>query len=215
MRHRIAGNRINMPEPQRRAAFRNLIEGVVLHEKIKTTVARAKAVQSELERVIATALRGHRESRAFLLDAVKDQSVADQLWSLAGEAHFSLDTQVLTNEERLVAQKVPLRDEIRERYMRELDDRKARLLQLFNNNTDEARAGLTAARKARAVEVHARQVVSRRINNKYVIAKLFDTNFYDRYADRNGGYTRITKIGRRAGDGAEIAQLELVVKAAE
>jgi large subunit ribosomal protein L17 len=31
-----------------------------------------------------------------------------------------------------------------------------------------------------------------------------------RFADRNGGYTRIVKIGRRPGDGAETAYLELV-----
>lgn len=32
----------------------------------------------------------------------------------------------------------------------------------------------------------------------------------ERYKDRNGGYTRIVKIGTRQGDGAEIAQIELV-----
>ena len=46
MRHRIAGNRINMPEPQRRAAFRNMIDGLFIHEHIKTTEARAKAVRA-------------------------------------------------------------------------------------------------------------------------------------------------------------------------
>jgi large subunit ribosomal protein L17 len=32
----------------------------------------------------------------------------------------------------------------------------------------------------------------------------------DRYKDRNGGYTRIIKLGARVGDGAEIVQIELV-----
>ena len=43
MRHRVAGNRINMPEAQRRAAIRNLIDGLYTWEHITTTEARAKA----------------------------------------------------------------------------------------------------------------------------------------------------------------------------
>ena len=59
MRHRVAGNRINMPEPRRRAAIRSMIDGLYTHEHIHTTEARAKAVQGEAERLIATAIRGH------------------------------------------------------------------------------------------------------------------------------------------------------------
>ena len=43
MRHRIAGNRIGMPEPQRRAAFRSLIDGLYIHERIHTTQARGSS----------------------------------------------------------------------------------------------------------------------------------------------------------------------------
>ena len=47
------------------------------------------------------------------------------------------------------------------------------------------------------------------ITKEDVVKKLFD-KLGPQYADRNGGYTRVLKIGPRRGDGAEIAILELV-----
>ncbi len=47
------------------------------------------------------------------------------------------------------------------------------------------------------------------IYDKDVVGKVFD-DLSERYADRNGGYTRIVRLGPRLGDGAVIVQLELV-----
>ncbi len=57
--------------------------------------------------------------------------------------------------------------------------------------------------------LHARRQVLRHIHDRQVVAKLFDT-LSARYAQRNGGYTRILKLGPRRGDFAEMAIVELV-----
>jgi large subunit ribosomal protein L17 len=62
---------------------------------------------------------------------------------------------------------------------------------------------------ARRGDLHARRQAARSIHDKEALKKLFDT-LGPRYADRAGGYMRVLKLGRRQGDGAEIALVQLI-----
>ena len=57
--------------------------------------------------------------------------------------------------------------------------------------------------------LHSRRQALRFVIDPDVVKKVFD-DLGPRYADRSGGYTRVVKLGRRLGDGAAVAQLELV-----
>ena len=57
--------------------------------------------------------------------------------------------------------------------------------------------------------VNARRWAAARLNDPEIVRKLFD-DIAPRFADRPGGYTRMMKIGMRAGDASEMVLLELV-----
>ena len=65
---------------------------------------------------------------------------------------------------------------------------------------------------AKREDLHARRQVLTMVPDARVVGTLFDT-IAARFSDRNGGYTRIIKIGRRPGDNAPMVILELVDRA--
>lgn len=73
---------------------------------------------------------------------------------------------------------------------------------------------ITLAKKAEAAndaarKLHFRRLAISRVRDKQAVAKLFDERVSE-FTERNGGYTRIYKLGQRIGDAAEVALIELV-----
>lgn len=116
MRHGVSGRKFDMPTAQRKALFRGLVRELIIHERITTTVTRAKEVRPMAEKMITLGKDGSVNARRLALEFVTD---------------------------------------------------------------------------------------------KDVIAKLF-SDVAPRYATRQGGYTRIIKLGKRRGDGTDMAIFELV-----
>ncbi len=89
------------------------------------------------------------------------------------------------------------------------------LLELEQVRTTEAKAKELRRVAERMITLgkrgtlHARRKALRTIRSKEVAAKVFDT-LSERYSERAGGYTRLMKVGRRVGDNAEMAIVQLI-----
>ena len=105
---------------------------------------------------------------------------------------------------------------------RETAHRKAMLRNLVTDLLREGRISTTEHRAketrriaekmitlAKRGDLHARRQVLAYVYDEDVVTKLFE-EIAPKYEDRNGGYTRIMKLGPRRGDCAEVVFLELV-----
>ena len=166
---------------QRKALLRNQVTALLHNGKIVTTQARAKEVQKIAEGLIAL---GVKEKDNF--EMVK------------------------------VSAKVPVKDKDGKRVKEVVDGKK---VTKFETVEKEIKKDLPSRLHARhqmikvlypVTEVPATNAGKKRGTKEVdLVAKLFD-EYGVKYANRNGGYTRIVKIGQRKGDGAMEVVLELV-----
>ena len=166
---------------QRKALIRNQVTALLYNGKIVTTEAKAKEVRKVAEGLIALAVK---EKDNF--------------------------------EEVTVTAKVPRKDAEGKRVKEVVDRKKVTVYdEVEKTIKKDMPSRLHARRQMLKVLYPVKEVptegAKRKKNTKQVdlCDKLF-TEIAPKYADRNGGYTRIIKIGQRKGDGALEVVLELV-----
>lgn len=166
---------------QRAAMLRNLVTNLLYHGKIRTTETRAKEARKIAEGLIALAVRE------------KDNY-----------------------ETVTVTAKVAKKDADGKRVKEEKDGRKVTVyIETKKEIKKDSPSRLHARRQMMKVLYPVTEVPDSNKGKKKktkeadLVAKLFD-EIAPKYADRNGGYTRIVKIGPRKGDAAMEVLLELV-----
>ena len=92
---------------------------------------------------------------------------------------------------------------------RATDSRKAMLRAMVTYLFENGKIETTVARAKKKEDLHAKRQIFSYITKEDVAKKVID-EYGPKYADRNGGYTRIIKTGMRRGDAAEMAIIELV-----
>ena len=166
---------------QRKALLRNQTTQLIYHGRIVTTEAKAKEVRRQAEKLIAL--------------AVKEKDNFDVVTVTAKVARK--DAEGKRVKEVVNGKKVTVYDEVQKEIKKDkpsrLHARRQMLKVLYPVTEVPAEA---AGRKRNTKKVDLTQ-------------KLFD-EIAPKYVNRNGGYTRIIKIGPRRGDGAEQVILELV-----
>ena len=166
---------------QRKALIRAEVTNLLHHGKIVTTEAKAKEIRKVAEKLIALAVKEKDNFETVTVDA-----------------------------------KVAKKDENGKRVKEVVDGKKVAVYETVQKEIKkDLPSRLHARRQMLKVLYPVKEVptegAKRKKNTKQVdlCDKLF-TEIAPKYADRNGGYTRIIKIGQRKGDGALEVVLELV-----
>jgi large subunit ribosomal protein L17 len=81
MRHRVDGRLFGRPANQRKALFRALVTALFDHQRIETTVAKAKEARRIAEKMITFGVRGDLHSKRQVFSYIPDRSVASKLFN--------------------------------------------------------------------------------------------------------------------------------------
>ena len=166
---------------QRKAMLRSQVTNLLYHGKIVTTEARAKEVKKIAEGIIAL--------------AVKEKDNFETVKVTAKVARKDKDGKRV--KEVVDGKKVTVYDEVEKEIKKDMPSRlhaRRQMLKVLYGVTNVPTAAAGRKRNTKKVDLPA---------------KLFD-EIAPKYVSRNGGYTRIVKIGQRKGDGAMAVLLELV-----
>ena len=80
MRHRVAGWKLGRNTEHRRALLRNLVTSLIVEERIETTVTKAKAMRSHVEKMITLGKRGDVAARRLAAGYLMTRSAVDKLF---------------------------------------------------------------------------------------------------------------------------------------
>lgn len=166
---------------QRKALLRSQVTSLLYHGKIRTTEAKAKEIQKIAEGLIAL--------------AVKEKDNFETVKVTAKVAKKDKDGKRV--KEVKDGKKVTVYDEVEKEIKKDLPSRlhaRRQMLRVFYNVTEVPTKGAGRKKNTKVVDMPA---------------KMFD-EIAPKYASRNGGYTRIVKIGQRKGDAAMEVLIELV-----
>ena len=87
MRHRCKVPKLGLPADQRKALLRSLATEIIRHGQIKTTKHRAKAVRSEVEKMITLAKDGSLAARRRALGYIYDKELVSELFKAVDERY--------------------------------------------------------------------------------------------------------------------------------
>lgn len=84
MRHRVAGKKLGRDKDHRKALFKNLITSLILHEEIKTTEAKAKAIKRLADKLVSQARTGTLHARRIIAGFLTDQKAITKIVDVLG-----------------------------------------------------------------------------------------------------------------------------------
>ncbi|MCI6886068.1 MAG: 50S ribosomal protein L17 [Lachnospiraceae bacterium] len=178
----MAGYRkLGRTSSQRKAMIRSQVTALLYHGSIKTTEARAKEIRKVAEGLIAL--------------AVKEKDNFETVTVTAKVARKDANGKRV--KEVVNGKKVTVYDEVQKEIKKDNASRlhaRRQMLKVLYDVTEVPTAAAGRKKNTKSVDIPA---------------KLFD-EIAPKYVSRNGGYTRIVKIGQRKGDGAMEVLLELV-----